>query len=293
MNIKPYIITLILSSSGVCQAFHPSMIERGNAILDNCEREPLTENLVDAGDFVQGIATHLDRSKSDDVAVFRRFQNRLISIPGHSKCYVDLLESERSRVKDRAGENSYDRNRSWYLSTVSQLPSPETVKVLGEYLPDERDYEEMVAPPGTACPTRGRESNAGMAASAFTGLGLRNPPVERFDFQNYANKDLWRQWYAKVSAGEIAFSFLGKKEEHRFKPDGTWETVSLPGAPDDGYKLLERPEPAPVIYEPNGKEASPAPAPGPAAKNVTLWIVAGLLLLLAPFLAYRLKQRSS
>lgn len=169
--------------------------------------------------------------------VFALIQTELLSVPGHSQYFADALEEERSKLKPGEYTGSYDDQRCFSIvETLKYLPSPETVKVLGNYLSDNRDFEAAVYPKGTTCPTGGRSSNAGLAVRCFRELGIRNPPVREEYYDVYSKIGTWKLWYEKVQAGTLAFSFIGQKMEYRFKPDGNVESSAIPAS----VMLLER-----------------------------------------------------
>jgi hypothetical protein len=82
-----------------------------------------------------------------------------------------------------------------------------------------------------------------------------------------------------VKTGKRTFSFKGQAVEYRFRPDGTWETISIANPPDDG------PKPVPVAPNSGKRDESPATVDSvkPADRSLLWWItgVAGVLLALA------------
>lgn len=181
--------------------------------------------------------------------VYFELQDALIAIPGHARSIAESIEREREQVKDvpfnlgpRIG---YDRKRLSAFETLAHLPSPETVKVLGDYLADERDLHELTheQTKGQSCITGGSSGNSSYSAKALQTSGLRDKPSrEGIEYDYEIAKAAWREWWEEVKAGRKTFSFKGQSVEYRFRPDGTWETLAMVNAPDDGPKLAGRVE---------------------------------------------------
>ena len=167
--------------------------------------------------------------------LFEKIQKELLMLPNLPQSYVDSVETERLNLKPRDHTGKYDSFRHLIINEILvHLPSPDTVKVLGDYLSDERDFEAAVLAKNAVCAAGGRASNSQLAVNSLRQLGIRNPPVTRTDYTNYGNSEPWKIWYEKIKTGVVTFSFVGQKVEYRFKPDGTWETLAMDNPPDDG-----------------------------------------------------------
>ena len=85
--------------------------------------------------------------------------------------------------------------------------------------------------------------NAWLATYTLSNIGLRNPPHEpvgnyiNIRFSEADSLPKFRAWWEEVKSGKRTFSFVGQKVEYRFKPDGSWETVTIATPPDDQPKL--------------------------------------------------------
>ncbi len=214
-------------------------------------------------------------------------QSALLSIPGHAQYFADKVErirktEERFKPEARA---TYNRWREWYLTdTLMHLPSPGTIQVLGHYLDDERD----TPPPSDSSFL---PENSFVACMALSQIGLRNPPVaKKPGLHNWRDAlALQRVWYAKVKSGELAFSFAGQKMEYRFKPDGTWETITLINPPKDLPNSPVTKKSLKVIpFESHLSSASPTP-PSDKLK----WLLGGVGLLLVAACCVLMKTRKT
>ena len=211
--------------------------------------------------------------------IFGELQRDLLATPGHARYFADLVEAERAAFQAGGYRGDDDRHCCWYLrDTLRHLPSPETVGVLGAALDDERDAvraDDDVSD-GTPAP-----SNAILAANTLCDLGIRGAPLPEGKYLGYASTDKLatvRAWFAPIKSGEQPFSFKGKAEEHRFKPDGTWTTTPIANPPDDGPKP-QAPK-APVRgHSPPSAGSPPAAESGPSPPWP--WLAGGGLAVLA------------
>lgn len=117
--------------------------------------------------------------------IYRKLQSELLSIPGHAEFYAKpIWESYRayrdpSHPKHSGSANWFSGEAQYGLETLKHLPSPETVKVLGEMLPEEWEADRLGGP---------RESDmtypsalAKQAAWTLLDLPLRNKPTPHFE----------------------------------------------------------------------------------------------------------------
>lgn len=155
----------------------------------------------------------------------------VINTPGHAEFFAEDIRRKQKEVSHiRIGPYgdriAYDelRRRNIY-KTMPLMPSPETIKVLGDFLNDDKDWPEGPVPGDYY-------ANNGYAVLALKTIGLRNP-AETYHLDAIPSTiNLWQAWYGKVKAGEITFSFGGQPHEYRFNPDGTWVTIPLPQSSD-------------------------------------------------------------
>jgi hypothetical protein len=225
--------------------------------------------------------------------IYGKLQAELVSIPGHARYFADSIESERKKVEDvrfNLGPRiDYDLNRRLAFETLAHLPSPETIKVLGDYLSDERDLHEMTPEEtkGESCISGGSTGNSTYSTKALEQSALRDKPYREgtvYDFK--VAKAAWRTWWEEIKSGKRTFSFVDQKVEYRFKADGTWETIALVNPPNDGPK----PPKAESVDRKNPAESPEAN--GISAHNYSwAWIVGGAIYLLAIVIWLRVKRR--
>lgn len=167
-------------------------------------------------------------------SIYTKLQSEFLSIPGHAQYFADEIKQEQAKVATYPANTgprvSYDSNRQIAFETLAHIPSPETVKVLGEFLSDERDRHEMTPEEtaGQSCLSGGSTGNSTYATKALEKSALRGKPYRPGSvLENDVAKAAWRKWWEGIKAGRETFSFSGQIVEYRFKPDGTWETLSL------------------------------------------------------------------
>jgi hypothetical protein len=152
--------------------------------------------------------------------------SEVIKTPGHAEFFAEEVRRKQKEVAHiRIGPYGeridYNTLRIRYLfKTLPLMKSPETIKVLGEFLSDDKDLPEGAIP---AC----YYANNGYAVMALKKIGLCNP-AEKYPLDASAiTIKMWQVWYEQVKAGEITFSFIGQPHEYRFQADGTWITIPL------------------------------------------------------------------
>lgn len=221
-------------------------IDKWNSTTDK------NQKIQNLGDYVsklgRALPNQIDLRWSE---TFFKAQSALITIPGHAQYFADEIEKLRESKTTTPGHFIYEDKRLYYLrDTLGHLPSPETVKVLGHYLNDDRD------PPVESAGTMDASvfpANSFLALEAMGTLGLKHPPPSaKLGYRNQAVLDACRQWWAEVQSGKRTFSFVGQKEEYTFKSDGTWETVTTARLPGDRLRPLKRPSgtaPATILPE--------------------------------------------
>jgi len=152
-------------------------------------------------------------------------RDAMLKIPGHSKYYANRINKEFAAYKGTAlgdrkdgSGHTLQREMMWGYETMRQLPSPETVQVLGEMFKEE--WHEPLGPGGDYRPP----SLAVGAVNAMKILPFVEPPTPPFkDYDAQKNLPSWQKWYAEVKAGERSFAFIGQPVSYRFKPDGSVE----------------------------------------------------------------------
>jgi hypothetical protein len=193
---------------------------------------------------------------------FRKIQSKLLSVPGHARYFGNRIKYAYEPLKSTEPQNHINsaQNEMMYgFETLSHLPSPECVQVLGEMLSE----TWRMAPTGGYTPPPLAEP----AMKTLGSLGIRDAPwkpiTTRDDYQGAAHA--WQDWYAKIKSGKLTFSFKGQASEYRFKSDGTWDTITIVDPPDDGLKPPEE-------RKSDGSESAELP-PSPLSSQVQsrLW----------------------
>lgn len=231
----------------VGNAIHPNAIKSYRSIIGQALANPTNENVLKLGDALVASARFLDVNDPTEVELHRDLQDCMISIPNHAQYFADQIEREQKAVERyptiTGPRVSYDFNRTMHFKTLSHLPSPETIAVLGHFLSDDKDTPVPLMSPDSDWGPNPRANSYGSAYTIID-IGLRNPPVSiarRIDIDPDRCLATTRAWWDEVKSGKRTFSFLGQKVEYRFKPDGTWETIALTDAPDDAPKAAKSP----------------------------------------------------
>lgn len=167
---------------------------------------------------------------SDEIAdVFSAIQNEFVKAPNHALYFYDKLEQARNQLPEgtqwhTGPHNDFQSLRVMIIrDTLCHLPSPEVVRILGNYLNDERD----TPPPMTKFQDWiDSEANAYLACTALQKIGLRDSPLPVRAVENADNLATWKLWWGPIQAGNRSFSFEGQDVEYRFRKDGTYETIA-------------------------------------------------------------------
>ncbi|RYE85092.1 MAG: hypothetical protein EOO65_01060, partial [Methanosarcinales archaeon] len=102
---------------------------------------------------------------------------KILTVPGHAQYFADLVEAERLKHLESSYEANYSTLRYRYLKEVlQQLPSPETIQVLGHYLADDRDTPPPKVPNQDWYST---PANSYIATDALMEIGLNHSPVPK------------------------------------------------------------------------------------------------------------------
>jgi len=240
------------------------------SIIDT-KAKPTKENIISLMDNIIGNLRHPKLISEQEPQLTDYALQELVKIPNHAEYFADQVRRKQAEVAhipigpygDRINYNKIRTHN--ILLTLSRLPSAETVRVLGEFLSDDKDW-----PKG---PVKGDYyANNGLAMLAFKGIGLRNPAENNPSDDSSSCLSKWQEWYSKVKAGELTFSFKGQPDEYRFQPDGTWITIPLVNPPADAVPLFKR-----MIAS---KLVDTVPVPTPVIPKRSSWIYTGIGLLL-------------
>ena len=227
------------------------------ANLENAKGKPPASRISDLslGLKNMGYRRTLDGHSPDVDAIYEKIQTEILGTPGHARYFQTKIERRQDEVKDlptSTGDRvSYDADRAIWFEILQHLPSPETVGVLGGFLADETDAPDPLIVPGDCGSLP--PANSFVSSRAISSLGLRNSPADEkaYYLDPNAHLDKTRAWWEEVKSGKKTFSFKGQSVEYRFRPDGTWETLAMVNAPDDGPKRAGK------VERPGGGETVP------------------------------------
>jgi hypothetical protein len=184
--------------------------------LPQQDRIPILGSIVTAG--------YPDRMMPPNeiqLGVAAKARAEMLAIPGHAEYYRDRILKARLEYEGDplVGKGSalatLTTEQSYGFQILSQLPSVETVRVLGEFLADDRG---KIGGPGPQPMMDGKRSiesaNSTGALHAFHILPLASKPVAAKDV--FADKDLetYRLWYAQIKSGNRTFRFEGDPTEY-------------------------------------------------------------------------------
>jgi hypothetical protein len=267
------------------------------------------------GEYVRKLGRRADHPDARWREAYILAKFTLLTIPGHAEYFRDEIENERMALEPESYRGSYDRNRIWLFETFHHLPSPETIRVLGDFLEDERDLGQEPAWTSDGL-LMGLNPNSRLALKALNNIGLRDPGFsapkagEWPDAKNYATREEaklaawnysdnklreevapWRVWFAKVKSGHRTFSFKGEAVEYRFNPDGTWVTLPLTNPPDDAPELPNITDSAEKTRKIPITKAQPEELDNPTSRNLLIGLAALMALAGAWFSLRRMKPR--
>lgn len=182
--------------------------------------------------------TREDHSKEVD-ELYEKIQTALLAIPGHAEYYRDRVNQARIKVNEanKAGSISEIAHYRGLLSdefmygfpTLAQLPSHETVRVLGEFLSDERGY--VPPPPEPTSFEQLVDADVdkpvfNRAASVLGQLPLMNKPIpSKTRYETPEDVIPWRQWYEEIKSGNRTFCFEGDPTEYDLNGPASKELI--------------------------------------------------------------------
>lgn len=159
-----------------------------------------------------------------------RLKDAFFTIPGYAEYYRDRVLAARKVVEavrtgaDRsmAEGEAVDRFNSAQgdcFGTLGFLPSVETVRILGEFLTDDRGWRDI----GPESTDMEREwatvevPSSKRAASALERLPIVGSPFPPSRWgRDYTREELavWKQWYQEIKDGKRTFRFEGDPTEY-------------------------------------------------------------------------------
>jgi hypothetical protein len=155
---------------------------------------------------------------------FEKIQAPLLPYLGRAEYVANEIQISRTKVigsKAREGDEfkfedygaSYEETCSAVTRILGNLPSAETVYMLGELL----HYFELKGPQiteGHVPDAVGQPSNPNLAADALKTL-IEKPPVPQDrNWQTKEDIEAWKLWYEQIKSGNRTFRFKGDPKDY-------------------------------------------------------------------------------
>ncbi len=182
-----------------------------------------------------GLRLTVDRgvfSSADAQAVHLGLKDRLLKSEGPAEYYRNKIEEEWKEMeaeKDPSRKvvlmEKISRLQDEAFPTLALLPEPATVRVLGEFLFDDRERLRSQAPEtedeeGIRWWREGMAPNSSHAWNALLKLPLKSPPIDPdapWDLPYHRKLEPWRAWFLQVKAGKRTFRFAGDPREYNLQ----------------------------------------------------------------------------
>jgi len=228
--------------------------------------------------------------------LYHDIQSVFLSTPGHAEYYRDKIEGltipylKSSEVWDKTGKDpmvngkyigtlygELDRARMWSLQTLRELPGPETLRVLGEMLNDERMRIKLLPDKSNLEEVHFVDSNSQEAAYTLHQM-IESPPTGMQYFDYDRDMPVWQNWWRQVKEGRRTVRFKGDFQEYGF--NGPVYEAKNPDLP----RVTKRPPTKDNTSMESGKLSRPVPTP---------WIAGALAAILTGISWVVLKRRKS
>lgn len=271
---KVVIVLLLLIVVQVSRASEWQDMQMGK--MESLGGLPISEQIEILGSIVQ--IGHRGELNEEHKAVLARSQSLLISIPGHAEYYEKKIKDRQAMIDaSPEGEKSnyvpgYGMLQRKSFQILSLMPSPETVRVLGDFLSDEKGgwhFKDGV-PPATVTDEvlYPQPRNCDQAAQVLFQL-IDNPPVAGQTQKYGSNIPEWRLWYNQVKAGTRPIRFKGDTQDYNMNGP-------IRGVPNDAPRATKRPpQQASTMEASNDQKASRSNAPAITAIALAVLIGGG------------------
>ena len=291
-------ISLLAAGLSTWEFSDKELAERKAAVeyWEKLASQPIPANGIE--EFIDKLGKGVSRTSasrpnidSDRKRVHLLLKAKLLSIPGHAEYYRDRISRSRQIVDDYkaakaedpafqsaagTGINQLVSEQGSGFQILENLPSVETVRVLGEFLSDDRgaeiSFDEQI--------NTGETSNDGLAMSAISRLGIANAPTPPIRVAEDMNRKLesWKHWYAEVKAGRRTFRFEGDPVDYDLRgPSKRGAIVPEERVSKRGVK--------------NTQSSGMPDKPEVSTKSTILWLIALGILFLA--FSYKLVRRKT
>jgi hypothetical protein len=146
-------------------------------------------------------------------ATYELLQATMISIPGHAEYYEkrirgmwDGYRSAKKTDPSTADGTKFLNGTFYDFPVLRHLPSPETVRVLGDMVIETEVFETEEGVPNIHLAAR--------ALQELHHLPLASKPVQSQDVHTDEDLETYRLWYAQIKAGNRTFRFEGDPNEY-------------------------------------------------------------------------------
>ena len=199
------------------------------AWIEHAKSAQTPESILELARIVTGVGQNLDQASPEAKDLFYEAKNQLLAIPGLQEHYRDRINEERAKYDEilKTGNVTQitDQRLRWAdakssFVVMKYLPCVETVKVLGEFLADERG--RMIVPSNASYEEKVEVVDnlpaSDYAMFTFDGMPIVAKPYKRPgstipEREMPAALDAWRVWYEQVKAGNRTFRFEGDPTE--------------------------------------------------------------------------------
>ena len=214
-----FLILFFSSISGYSQssAWYNDAVSKieNTSSLPPQERIPILSQYLTVGGFTGKPPTGFRRNNVEDQQVFEKAQSALLVIPGHAEFFMKPIED----TYERLAQNKFDTEPpkiagdlvdvGRVFQMLSQLPSPETVKVLGEFMVNDKVMDAWMEETKNVTSEEQHDRLSvnpplgPQAAYAINFLPLKSKPVKEWDYSGYDDVRKWRNWYQQIKDGRV------------------------------------------------------------------------------------------
>ena len=206
-------------------------LEQWREVAERADDLPKSEAIEKLGEGIRKTARRDIYSIGGTNEVAQELRNALLAIPGHAEYYRDrILEVQKTR-DEAMGKLEYSGKAGDYrielqnaMATLEHLPSPETVRVLGDFL---SDYS---ANPLSPQDNMKESPNCHHAVVALCHLPLMSKPANtKYGYEAADDLPAWQLWYEEIKSGKRTFRFEGDPTEYTLEgpaPKKTLERIA-------------------------------------------------------------------
>jgi hypothetical protein len=186
--------------------------DRRNFIAE-AERELTDQSRDNLARIIRGIGPNFKHSSVEARSLYETARDLLLSKPGHAEYYEkrirgmwDAYRSARKTDPSTADGTKFLNGTFYDFPVLRHLPSPETVRVLGDMVLEAEVFETENGVPNIHLAAR--------ALQELHHLPLASKPVQSEDVHTDEDLETYRLWYAQIKAGNRTFRFEGDPNEY-------------------------------------------------------------------------------